>query len=198
MSITKCESDLATRRGAERLATLCPLDDPGDVSRRGSSSHVDVPAANRESNRCGEPSYPMAEEVRGLDAGIVTDRETLLVGLADVGLLAGLVLVGLLSHDVNPITEPLYALEATLPFLIGWLVIAPLGGVYGRDALSSLRGAVRVTTVTWIAAANVGLMLRASDLFTGGAVWPFSLVMTGFGLLVLVPWRAAYVAAVGK
>lgn len=125
-------------------------------------------------------------------------REPLWLGVADVGLLTGMVLVGQLSHGVDPLTEPLVALETVVPFVIGWLVIALVAGIYSSKVSSSIGRAARVTTVTWVAAANVGLLLRASPLFEGGATWPFPLVMTGFGLLVLGSWRIGYAAYLGS
>ncbi len=123
----------------------------------------------------------------------LVDRETLILGVGDVGLLAGLVLVGQRSHGVNPLEQPIASLEAIAPFVIGWLVVAVLAGVYTHTVVSSVTRVVRLTTVTWIAAANVGLLLRQS-VFGDTAVWPFPLVMTGFGLLLIVGWRVGYTA----
>ncbi|MXV60725.1 DUF3054 family protein [Natronorubrum sp. JWXQ-INN-674] len=121
------------------------------------------------------------------------DRETLALGVGDVVLLAGLILVGQLSHNVNPIEQPLASLETVAPFVIGWLVIAAIAGTYTRDVASSVTRAARQITVTWIAAANVGLILRTA-LFGETAAPPFPLVITGFGLLLLVGWRVGYAA----
>ncbi|WP_265111705.1 DUF3054 domain-containing protein [Halosolutus halophilus] len=121
----------------------------------------------------------------------LVDRETLLLGAVDVSVVVAFVVVGLLSHGTDPITEPLAALETVAPFVVGWLAIAPLAGVYTMRS-TSLAHVTRVTTVAWIGAANVGLILRSSPLFEGGSVWPFNLVITGFGLLTLVAWRVGY------
>ncbi|MDG5818145.1 DUF3054 domain-containing protein [Natronococcus sp. A-GB7] len=120
------------------------------------------------------------------------DREGLVLGAIDLALLAAIIVVGQLSHGIDPVGEPLTALETVVPFAVGWLAMAPLAGLYAPGVAASLARTVRVTTVAWVAAANVGLILRASSLFDGGAVWPFPLVMTGFGLLALVGWRGAY------
>lgn len=127
------------------------------------------------------------------------DRETLLLGAADVVVVVAFVSVGLVSHGIDPITKPIAALETVAPFVIGWLAVAPLAGVYARR-WTSVPHVARVTAIAWIAAANVGLILRSSPLFDGGTVWPFSLVITGFGLLVLVGWRVGYavVASLGS
>ncbi|WP_394742010.1 DUF3054 domain-containing protein [Natronococcus roseus] len=120
------------------------------------------------------------------------DREGLALGAVDLALLAAIIVVGQLSHGVDPVGEPLTALETVVPFAVGWLAMAPLAGLYAPGVAASPAHTVRLTTVAWVAAANVGLILRASALFDGGAVWPFPLVMTGFGLLALVGWRGAY------
>ncbi|WP_335343068.1 DUF3054 domain-containing protein [Halomontanus rarus] len=119
------------------------------------------------------------------------DRRVPLIGLVDAGLLVTLVLVGVQRHGTNPFTEPIAALTTTVPFVVSWVPIAVIAGAYATETLTEPTRAARVTTVGWLAAANVGLILRSSGLFDGGSLWPFNLVMTGTGLLVLVPWRVA-------
>lgn len=135
----------------------------------------------------------MTETVRIPGIGSGADRGTVLVGLVDVGLLAALVLLGQLSHGVNPLTEPLGALETIAPFVLAWIVVAPVAGVYARETLSSPGTAVRVTAIGWLAAANVAFILRASPWFDGGIAWAFPLVMSGLGIVLLVGWRLGYV-----
>ena len=136
----------------------------------------------------------MDAAVRSSSPGGALDRETIALGGMDVALLTGLILVGQRSHGITPLAEPLAALETVIPFLVGWFVMAALAGVYAPGVSSSVTRAARVTTVAWVAGVNVGLILRASSLFDGGAAWPFPLVITGFGLLVLGGWRIGYAA----
>ncbi|AEH37131.1 hypothetical protein Halxa_2513 [Halopiger xanaduensis SH-6] len=139
------------------------------------------------------PTSDMDTGVRAEGAGGTADRTTLLLAVGDVVFLAGLVLVGQLSHGVTPIEQPVAALETVAPFVLGWLLVAAIAGLYtnaGAVATSVPRTA-RTTAVTWIAAANVGFILR-NGLFGESTLWPFPLVMTGFGLLVLVGWRVGY------
>lgn len=116
---------------------------------------------------------------------------TTAVALVDLAVIGGFVTIGVVNHGTNPLVEPLAALETVLPFVLGWAIIAPLSGVYGA-ARSEPGPASRRTAVGWIAAANVGLLLRTSPLFDGGATWPFGLVITATGLVCLVAWRLAY------
>jgi hypothetical protein len=134
----------------------------------------------------------MVTAVRSAESGGSPDRKTLTVALGDVALLTGLILVGQRSHGIEPLAEPLAALETAVPFLLGWFVMAALAGVYASDVVFSVRRTVRLVTVAWIAAANVGLIVRASSLFDGGATGQFPLVITGLGLLTLCTWRIAY------
>ncbi|ELY63973.1 DUF3054 domain-containing protein [Natrinema versiforme] len=120
-----------------------------------------------------------------------TGRERVGTAAVDTLLVAGFVLFGRIEHGGNPLAEPLASLETIAPFVIGWLAVALLAGIYTRDRPVG-RDGLRLTAVAWIAAANVGLMLRASPLFEGSATWPFPLVITGFGLLVLLGWRLGY------
>lgn len=138
----------------------------------------------------------MSTAVRAGDRRRVDDRTLLLLGGVDVALIVGLIVAGQRSHGISPVSDPIASASTVVPFLIGWLVAALLAGVYARGVAASPARAARVTTVAWLAAANLGLILRSSPLFEGSAVWPFNLVMSGTGFVVLVGWRVGY-AAVG-
>ncbi|WP_254767869.1 DUF3054 domain-containing protein [Salinilacihabitans rarus] len=140
----------------------------------------------------------MDEVTRNRRDRVVVDRETGVVGAADVGLLVGLIAVGVGSHGTNPLVQPLAALETAIPFLVGWLIAAGLAGVYAERVVRSPATAARVTAVTWLAAANVGFILRSSNAFDGGVTWPFTLVLSGTGLVVLVVWRVGYATYTGS
>ncbi len=134
----------------------------------------------------------------GMDTAVQTgsrdgsiDRERVGIGVVDLGIVVGLVLFGNVEHGGNPIAEPLASLETVAPFVIGWVAVAALAGVYTRDTLTGTDG-VRLTAIAWIAAANVGLMLRGSPLFEGGTTWPFPVVITGIVLVALLGWRLGY------
>ncbi|NUB92348.1 DUF3054 domain-containing protein [Haloterrigena sp. SYSU A558-1] len=125
------------------------------------------------------------------------DRTTLALGVGDVGLVTGLLVYGQLSHEANPLAQPLGTLETIAPFVIGWIVVAALAGLYTRSAAAAPSRAARLTAVVWLGAANVGLLLR-QGLFGDSATWPFPLVITGFGFLLLVGWRVGYATVAGR
>lgn len=119
------------------------------------------------------------------------DRERVVTGVVDLAIVVALVLLGNVEHGGSPITEPLASLETVIPFVIGWVGVALLAGVYTRNRFVGIDD-FRLTAVTWIAAANVGLMLRGSPLFSGGTTWPFPVVITGTVLVALLGWRLGY------
>lgn len=110
----------------------------------------------------------------------------------DTAAIAGLVLVGLISHGVNPLVRPLYALDTILPFVVGWLVCAGLLGLYRDRRRDPFRRHLRSVTVCWLAAANVALLIRGSSVTAGSITWPFPLVLTGFGLVVILASRTLF------
>ncbi|OLZ41008.1 hypothetical protein A6E15_08395 [Natrinema saccharevitans] len=120
------------------------------------------------------------------------DRDRFLAGIVDILCIVGIVLIGRISHNGNPIAEPIASLETVTPFVVGWLAAAALAGVYAADRAGASRE-FRLPAVAWIAAANVGLMLRGSPLFDGGATWPFPVVITATGLTALLGWRLVYI-----
>lgn len=127
-----------------------------------------------------------------------TDPRVLTLAAIDVLAIAALILVGQRSHGSTLLSDPIASVETMVPFVAGWVVASLLAGVYARDVATSVPRTARLTAVTWIAAANLGLLLRASELFAGGIAWPFGLVMTGTGLIVLVGWRVLYAAVLAK
>ncbi len=117
----------------------------------------------------------------------------------DLVTIASFLIAGELSHGIDPISQPLVVVETIVPFVIGWFVAAPLLRVYDRSALSTPLAAARLAAGTWLAAANIGLLLRGSPYFEGGTTWPFPLVIIGIGIVSLVTWRviAARVLSTG-
>jgi hypothetical protein len=135
-------------------------------------------------------------ELRSTAAPTTTpDRWQAVVALGDIAVLVLVLLYGELSHGINPVENPVWTAETILPFLVGWAVVAALLGSYdGRTR--RLVPSLRTTAVTWLGAANVGLVARGSPFLHGGTTWPFPLVITGFVLLALLAWRSVSVLVV--
>ncbi|PSQ39291.1 DUF3054 domain-containing protein [Halobacteriales archaeon SW_5_70_135] len=117
--------------------------------------------------------------------------ERLRLAVGDAAVVVGVVVAGQVSHGTTPLAAPLSTAETLASFLAGWLVAAGLVGVYSGD---DLRRSWRLVAGAWLAGANLGLIARASPLFSGGAAWPFPLVITGTTLGMLLLWRGALVA----
>lgn len=130
------------------------------------------------------------------DASGLLTRERVGLAVIDVGILAGLVTYGHLHHGGDPLADPLGALEAIVPFLIGWVLVSVLAGLYAKDVYAEPARVARYTTLCWVAGANLGLIIRSSPLFDGGGAYPFNLVITATGLVIFVLWRTVFAAVV--
>jgi len=133
----------------------------------------------------------MSSTVRTVGGRVDLAPVTALVALGDLGCIGTFVVAGEISHDVDPVANPLYVAETAIPFLIGWALVASLAGLYATDARRSARRAVALTVPGWASAALVAQALRATPMFHGGAAVTFYLVSVGVCLALLVPWRVA-------
>ncbi|MFB6072818.1 MAG: DUF3054 domain-containing protein [Halobacterium sp.] len=88
------------------------------------------------------------------------------------------VLLGMLQH--GSLTAQRYA-GVLVPFLVGWLVVAPLAAAYGERAFESTRGALVVGLASWLGADFLAQVLRATEYFPGSADPQFFVVAFVFG-----------------
>jgi len=116
---------------------------------------------------------------------------TLLLAVGDLLVLVGFLVVGELSHGVNPVESPLVVADTVAPFLLGWVVAALAVGAYAPGATQTVRTAVLRAASAWVGAAAIGLALRATTLFHGGSPLSFVLVVTGIGVVCFAAWRGA-------
>lgn len=125
---------------------------------------------------------------------------SLAAGLAvgDVLALAAFVAAGRQQHLGTPIGDPVGFLDTLAPFLIGWIVAAIIGGLYTSDALLTPRRAISWTLPAWVFAVVIGIGLRATPLFTGGAAPTFVIVTFLVGGTLLVGWRALAATVLNK
>lgn len=122
------------------------------------------------------------------------DRAAAPLAVGDVIVILGLLTFGALQHNTTTyLTEnPTYLLGVFAPFLIGWVLVAPLVGAYAPGAAESAKSSVPLVVRSWIPAAVVGLLLRWAGLFHGGAAPAFAVVITVTGAFALGVWRYVY------
>lgn len=134
----------------------------------------------------------MTETVRSrlpLRPGLPTTRSALAILGGDLFVLFALIAVGQYKHGYLFWEAPVRTVLITTPFVIGWLLVSPLAGLYSTETLESVRRTLLLVVPAWAGASLVGSALRASELFPGGAPVVFILVNIGTGLLFVVPWR---------
>lgn len=109
-----------------------------------------------------------------------------------------LIVWGLYAHNTPAWEFPAHTLETLTPFLVAWLVLAPLVGLYHRRTLRSYRGTLGVLVGGWVLVSLTGSLVRATPLFDGGTSPIFVLVNVAFGLVILLPWRFAVVTVLER
>ncbi|GAA0251838.1 DUF3054 domain-containing protein [Haladaptatus pallidirubidus] len=119
------------------------------------------------------------------------DRSPATAGLVvgDLAIIVGLLWMGSLRHNNNPVENPPLFVDTLAPFFIGWVVASLLLGAYSRRARRSFSDAALLVGGAWVVASLIGAGLRATSLFHGGSPLSFVLVVTGLGLVSLVLWR---------
>lgn len=118
------------------------------------------------------------------------------LALGDLVCIVALILYGQYNHGIAPHADPLRVLEVAFPFVFGWLLAVVLLDLYRDVEANHHVGSLRSVVVCWLAAANVGFLIRGTDVVAGGVSWSFIVVLSGFGLVVLLGWRMGYVALI--
>lgn len=88
--------------------------------------------------------------------------------------------------------------ETLLPFLVGWLLVAPVAGAYARGVGARLRPSVLTVAAAWVGAALIGQALRATRYVSGGFDPVFVAVSLLVGAALLVAWRIAAAYALAR
>lgn len=114
---------------------------------------------------------------------------TAILLIGDLAIITLQLSAGLLTHGVDPLATPVYTVETVAPFLLGWLVVAPMLGVYTVRMRESFVETLLSVGIAWICAALLGLGLRATPWLSGGAPVAFVAVTIGVGLATLLAWR---------
>jgi hypothetical protein len=130
------------------------------------------------------------------------DVAALPLAVGDLLVLAALLSLGTARHNgFAYLTENPVGLGLTLlPFLVGWVVAAPLVGAYSAGAAESAKAAVPLAVRSWVLAALVGVTLRVALPFESngplaGRLLPlavFFVVTLVVGVVGLGAWRWLY------
>jgi hypothetical protein len=125
---------------------------------------------------------------RRLDAGALP------LAVVDVVAIVGLLTAGTVHHNGVAFVSanPLYLAGVLAPFLLGWVVAAPLLGAYSPGAAESAKAAIPLAVRSWIVADLVGVGLRATPIFSGGFAITFVAISLVTGLVAIVAVRWAY------
>jgi len=110
--------------------------------------------------------------------------DTRLLAVGDSFFILLFVGAGVIHHGT---TDPFEIATTSVPFLIGWFVVAPLAGAYSSPP--SRRVEAFFIIGTWTVGALIGLGIRSTGLFQGGASPSFGFVMVVGGAVVVFLWR---------
>lgn len=111
------------------------------------------------------------------------------LALGDLLAVLTFVVVGEITHGIDPLAQPGRVAGTLAPFLIGLAVVTIAGGLYTRDAIRSPRRAVSLIVPAWIGAVVIAQVLRSTSVFPGGAALTFAIVSVLVGGLLLLVWR---------
>ena len=117
------------------------------------------------------------------------------LAVGDVLALTAFVVTGTIQHGQQPFSNPGVVAVALAPFLLAWVAVALLGGLYTADAVLSIRRALGWTVPTWVVAVLAGHAVRATALFPGGTTVAFVAVTLTVGGVLVVGWRVLFVVA---
>jgi flagellin-like protein len=120
------------------------------------------------------------------------------IAVGDLVVLVLFLLAGTLHHGhtlADLRADPLLYVLAAGPFLVGWLVCAPLVGAYSPGGGSAPNSSIPLAIRSWVPAALVGLLIRYLALPDRGVTPVFAAVIVVGGTVVLAVWRYLYFLA---
>jgi hypothetical protein len=122
------------------------------------------------------------------------DASTWPIAIGDLVVLLAFLLSGTLRHWPldQLLADPTIYLLAAGPFVLGWLVCAPLVGAYSPGGGSAPNSSIPLAIRSWIPAAVVGLVIRVVAVPGRGAEPIFAAIMIVGGAVVLSVWRFLY------
>ncbi len=120
------------------------------------------------------------------------DSGSLPLAVGDFVVLIALGIIGTLNHHPHFLANnPMEGVRATVPFLIGWIVFAPIIGAYSAGAAESAKAAIPLAIRSWVPADILGIVIWAAikGTFAIVGLLTFGLVMLFLGAIVLGAWR---------
>lgn len=122
------------------------------------------------------------------------DASTWPLAVGDLVALAAFLFVGTLQHwTLEQIqASPEIYLFAAGPFVVGWLVCAPLVGAYSPGGGSAPNSSIPLAIRSWIPAVVVGFALRVGVVPDRGFDLVFAVIMLFGGAVVIALWRFVY------
>lgn len=121
--------------------------------------------------------------------GLPSTRGTIALLVGDLLVLFAFVAAGQYAHHYYFWQLPVHTVMVLLPFLVAWLVIAPLAGLYRRETVGNYTATLLGVVPAWIAVSLLGGAIRSTALFPGNAPIDFLAANVGVGLLFVLPWR---------
>jgi hypothetical protein len=119
------------------------------------------------------------------------DGRAVPMAVGDLLVVAALFSAGTVHHNgvAFVVSNPGYLAGTIAPFLVGWVVAAPLLGAYAPGAAESSKAAVPLAIRSWLLADAIAMGLRATPFVRGGVQLTFVLVSLGVGIVGLALWR---------
>ena len=126
------------------------------------------------------------------------DAGTWPIAVGDLLVLLLFLLAGTLWHGHTPAglrADPVIFVLVAGPFVLGWLVCAPLVGAYSPGGGSAPNSSIPLAIRSWVPAAVVGFLIRYVALPDRGVAPVFAGVILVGGAVVLAVWRYLYFLA---
>jgi hypothetical protein len=119
--------------------------------------------------------------------------KSLLVG--DLVALSAFLLIGEISHGIDPVADAGRVVLVAVPFLLGWVVCGSLAGAYSVGVLDSPRDLLVTTLLGWLLGDAFGQLLRSTATLPGNADPAFFAVAFAFGSVFLLAHRGVRLVA---
>ncbi|XVH31927.1 DUF3054 domain-containing protein [Haloferacaceae archaeon DSL9] len=116
------------------------------------------------------------------------DSAALPLAVGDLLVIVGVLVIGMYQHQT--LGDPGHVAGVLAPFLIGWILIAPLIGAYSPGAAESAKAAVPLAIRSWVPASIVGFALRWTEIFPGGLEITFVAITFFLIAILLGVWRS--------